>query len=273
MERAFCTGVFWLWILFWRLYFLYRTLWLLCPLERVNSMADYSSCLTLGTQKSKGNTASVQMCDTRERGFVTRWWKSIFWTKMWEANPTVAERNQANVAQNRLPFISDLPKKDKYKLKERNTTCFLPTQTLSCWPCLSFKRGSNWVSSFEVNQMMGLLKLISTFLHAGTSMKRELGTQPSEVETAGNLSGCGITEVYVDPLCQLQQWEWAKFRNNISRCWMCRSHLHLQHSPSSSSELPVHPESLESPWSRDSFLTEPGIKCVRWSEKNPHHEQ
>lgn len=39
---------------------------------------------------------------------------------MWEANPTMAERNQANVAQNRLPFISDLPKKDKYKLKKHN---------------------------------------------------------------------------------------------------------------------------------------------------------
>lgn len=78
-------------------------------------------------------------------------------------------------------------------------------QPLSCWPFLSFKRGSNWVPSFEVYQMMGLLKLISTFLHAGTSMKRVLGTQPCEMEKAGNLRGCGITEGRVDPLCQLQQ--------------------------------------------------------------------
>lgn len=115
---------FWLWILFWKLYFLYRTLWFCCPLERVNSMADHCSCLTLGTKKSKGNTSWVQMCDTREGSFVTRWWKCIFWTKMWEANPTVAERNQTSVAQNRSPFISDLPKKDKYKLKAgKNNPC------------------------------------------------------------------------------------------------------------------------------------------------------
>lgn len=75
---------------------------------------------------------------------------------------------------------------------------------MSCWPFLSFKRGSNWVPSFEVNQVMGLLKLISTCLHAGPSMKRELGTQPSEVGMAGKLRGCGITEGHVDPLCQLR---------------------------------------------------------------------
>lgn len=44
--------------------------------------------------------------------------------------------------------------------------------------------------------------------------------------------------------------------------------LHLQHSTFCSSELSVHPEPLKSLWSRASFLTEPGIKCVRWSEKN-----
>lgn len=116
---------FWLWILFWGWYFLYRTLQFWCPLERVNSMADCCSCLTLGTQKSKGNTSSVQMCDTRERGFVTRWWKRIFWTKMWGTNPAVAERNQTNIARNRSPFISDLPKKDKYKLQAGKTTLVL----------------------------------------------------------------------------------------------------------------------------------------------------
>lgn len=41
-------------------------------LERVNLMADHCSCLTLGTQKSKGNTSSVQTCDTSEGDFVTR---------------------------------------------------------------------------------------------------------------------------------------------------------------------------------------------------------
>lgn len=75
--------------------------------------------------KSKGNTSSIQMCDTREGHFVTRWWKNIFWTEMWEANPTVTERNQTNVTRNRSTLISDLPTKDKYKLKAGKTTLVL----------------------------------------------------------------------------------------------------------------------------------------------------
>lgn len=50
---------------------------------------------------------------------------AFFWTKMWEANPTLAERNQTDDAGKRSPFISDLPKKDKYKLKAGKTTLVL----------------------------------------------------------------------------------------------------------------------------------------------------
>lgn len=42
-----------------------------------------------------------------------------------------------------------------------------------------------------------------------------------------------------------EKWEWAKCRDSASCCWMCKSHLHLQQSPSSSSELSVH----LNPWS------------------------
>lgn len=131
--------------------------------------------------KSKGNTSSIRMCDTREREVLLQGDEKTFSGQRCEK---LIPQGQKEIRQmlHKTDQLSFLTSPQRTSTNERQAK-----QLLSCWPFLSFKSSSNWVPSFEVSQMMSLLKLLCPCLHAGMSTKRELGMQYSEVEAAGKL--------------------------------------------------------------------------------------
>lgn len=80
-------------------------------------------CLTLGTQKAKAMLLQHGHVTPGKERLCYKWWKHIFWAKMWATNPTVTERNLTNVTWSRSTFNSDLPTKGSYKLKAGKNPC------------------------------------------------------------------------------------------------------------------------------------------------------